>query len=181
MEERAYRLGVLRDGAWSPVDYQNTFGPGWESALVAAPASHPIDLVFRLMECGGPYFLIRFELLEPHGMSYPEGRFDYASPLSRDDIILGLKNKQAALETDARLVLDLRDDSGMRIRYDEHNQVLLDGPLAAFEQILLAEDFRPGNVDVPFPHAHHYRDELTPVFEEWLQPPGWIFSPAEQG
>lgn len=168
MEGSGYRLAVLRDGAWKPHGYDDVFGLD-EPYLVAAPASSPLALAVALLDAVQPPYRLELEVLEPEGMDATDGEvISVGGPMSRDELAQWAESHASLLESDARLAVIIHGFSGERIVYDEHNRLLLTGPIMDYEAILLSKGLIPGDIAVPMPHAHRYRDDLTPRLSELI-------------
>lgn len=153
---------MLEDGAWRPHVYPDVFG--WEEPyLVAAPAEHPLRTACSLLDAMTPPFRVELEVLESRGVDVEEGaNVLVGTEWSREDVVNYLTQHEHLLESDARLAVLIHGSSGERVVYDEHNRLLLTGSTTAFEAVLLSLGFVPGEVAVPMPHVHQYRDDLTP-------------------
>ncbi len=163
MEGSGYRLAVLEDGTWHPHAYADVFGlePPY---LVAAPVRSPLSLAVALTEAMSPPFRLELEVLEPEGLQAEDGEvIEIQGSLSREDLAQWVDSRAPLLESDARLAVLIHGSNGERIVYDEHNRLLLTGPTLDFEAILLSQGLIPGDISVPMPHAHRYRDDLTPA------------------
>jgi hypothetical protein len=164
----AYRLSKFVDGAWSPHVYDDVFGLEG-SYLVAAPSKEPLSLASALLEVMAPPYAIELEVLEPEGLDAKDGEVvSIARGVDRGTAREWLLQNANLLESDARLALLIHGSAGERLVYDEHNRLLLTGSVMDYEGILLSEGLMPGDVSVPMPHAHQYRDELTPELARLL-------------
>lgn len=161
-----YRLSVFEDGDWRPHRYASTYGPVDQGALAAAAEEHPVQLLASLLDAFSPPITLHLEVLEPMGL--PQAKpTHWTAPASV--LREWLQSNATWLEGDARLAVTLTDVEGRSARFDEHDLIWLSGDLGAFEPFLLAAGLLPGEIEIPFPHGHQYREEWTPVFEQMLQ------------
>ncbi len=164
MEGAGYRLAVFVDGEWIPHRYSDVFGLE-HPYLVAAPLGSPLSLAVALLDALTPPYSLELEILEPEGLSAREGEVvAIGSYLSFDAASRWLRAHADLLEADARLAVVIQGSQGERIVYDEHNRLLLTGPILDFEGVLISQGLMPGEVAIPMPHAHRYLDSLTPQF-----------------
>lgn len=160
-----HRLSVFVEGDWRPHQHAGVYGLVEGGAVAAAPAEHPIQLLASLLDALTPPLALRLEVLEPMGMSKPDPvRWEAPADRLRE----WLESNATWLEGDARLAVTLSDVDGNEARFDEHDLIWLTGDLGKFEPFLLAAGLLPGEIELPFPHAHQYRQEWTPVFDSML-------------
>jgi hypothetical protein len=81
------------------------------------------------------------------------------------------------LEDDARHDFAVSDATGQGVMYDQHQRLMLAGDLATFEPLLTEERFFPGDVTLPWPHAHLFHPEFDTTLEKWLARLPWQFTP----
>ncbi len=159
MDQR-YRLAVLAEGVWKPVRYGDVFGME-ERWLAAAPDAQPIELMIALLDAVAPPYRLELEVLEPEGLDAEEGQVFPIGEFERETLTSWLREHAPLLESDARLAVIVHGSHHERIVYDEHNRLLLNGPIESYEQLLMARGIMPGDPSVPFPHIHQYRADLT--------------------
>jgi hypothetical protein len=160
VEER-YRLAVLTDGRWQPHRYPDVFGRDGKW-LAAAPSGSPLELLVTLLDAMVPPYRAELEVLDEDGLDLPAGHVAaVGSELSREALVSWLRKNAELLESDARLAVIVHGAAGERAVYDEHNRLLLEGPVESFEQLLLTAGLAPGDPSVPMPHSHHYREDKT--------------------
>ncbi|MCC7435192.1 MAG: hypothetical protein IT363_10945 [Methanoregulaceae archaeon] len=161
-----YRLSVFDEGGWHPHRYPVIYGPVDGGAVAAAIDEHPVRLLAALLDALTPPVTLTLEVLEPMGLSQSEPVSWTAPPSILRE---WLESNGTWLEGDARLSVTLADGDGDKARFDEHDLIWLAGDLGRFEPFLLAAGLLPGEIEIPFPHGHQYREEWTPVFEQMLR------------
>lgn len=114
-----------------------------------------------LLEClDGPFYVL-YVLVVPGG---EDVRGRYQSPLvDRQQLAALLVRFREYLRGDGRFHLWFHDPAAnATIVWDRHNVIYAYGPLAEYERRLSALGFQRGLIEIPAPHAHHYRRELDP-------------------
>lgn len=156
---------MFEDGAWGPFRHADTYGLVEGDGLAAAPAEAPIQLLASLLDAMTPPVTLRLDVLDPMGLESSE---PVAWTAPGDAIRTWLSSNATWLEGDARLAVSLADADGLSVRFDEHDLIWLSGDLGRFEPFLLAAGLLPGDINLPYPHAHQYREEWTPVFKQMM-------------
>jgi hypothetical protein len=160
-----HRLSVFGEGEWRAHQHQSVYGAVEGEGVAAAPTEQPIALLSSLLDGMQPPVTLKLEVLEPMGL-------DNAQPVSwtapASSIREWLMANATWLEGDARLAVEISDAEGNSARFDEHDLIWLRGDVGVFEPFLLAAGLIPGEIELPFPHAHQYRQEWTPAFESML-------------
>ena len=174
------RLSEFRRPDWVPVRYdgvfmRQTFGDGSES-IVVAPADDPFSLLLDLAQIGGTHFYILWVLHTARGGS---GAGRYQSPLLSLDDVSGLLHEQRSLLTeDGRHDLWLHSpNSSAMLVWDRHELLHLYGPLSSFEARLLKAGLKPGEPQIPAPHAHNYYPEFDAAERAFAAAIDWSISP----
>jgi len=160
-----HRLSVFGEGEWRAHQHQSVYGAVEGEGVAAAPAEGPVALLASFLDALQPPVTLRLEVLEPMGLDNAEPVSWTAAP---DRVREWLLANATWLEGDARLAVEISDSHGNSARFDEHDLIWLKGDLGIFEPFLLASGLIPGEIDLPFPHAHQYRQEWTPAFESML-------------
>lgn len=175
---RPYRLGAFVDGTgWVEHKYGRVFQHK-DGKLLAAPDTDQIKLILRLVEDLDDCFCVSYLLLVPRDEDQDEGRFELTGTLDREGLAAFLKRYRELFEEDGRhhLLIACRDAT---ILYDQHNVMVLSGPLAQFEAILRDAGLTEGDLVFPSPHSHHYHDELDSVVDDMLERYEWKWYPLD--
>lgn len=163
MGDDRYRLSVLEGGEWHRHRHPEVYGQV-EGGGIAAASSEPIRLMLSLLDALVPPVTLRLEILEPEGLTERDASWTTSPSVIRE----WLEANATWLEGDARLAVSVCDSEGQSARFDEHDLIWLEGDLGRFEPFLLAGGLLPGEVTIPYPHAHQYREEWTPLFDRML-------------
>lgn len=164
-------------------DYGNVFAVGEAGAvtrLAIGPSTDQIALMLRLAEAwGGDYYLLYILLLSRGEKE--DGR--YQSPLlSFEQVSRFCSIFSDFIETDGRhhFWIASIDRRGLLV-YDQHNIIWAYGDLETYTRILTESGFKPGVVDVPFPHSHHFHVENDDCVRQVLDNRAWQHSPLQPG
>jgi len=164
-------------------DYGNVFAiekAGTVDRLAIGPSANQIAVMLRLAESwGGEYYLLYILLLSRGEKE--DGR--YQSPLlSFEQVNRFCRIFGDFLETDGRhhFWIASIDRRGLLV-YDQHNMIWAYGDLESYTRILAELSFKPGAVDVPFPHAHHFHVENDDYVLQMLDNRDWQHSPLQPG
>lgn len=173
-----YRLGHLVDDVWQRYSHSPLYEVQKERVVTVAPASDPI--VFEhLTACLNPPFFLLYILHTSRGEG-DSGR--YQSPaISPSQVKAFLGRFDDFLRGDGRFDLWLHSPADhATVVWDRHDMVFAYGPIDAYEGALRRLGFMPGEPFVPFPHEHHYRDELDEQARDLLAAFDWRYSPLEE-
>lgn len=86
----------------------------------------------------------------------------------------------AFLEQDGRHHVWLASPENMLV-YDRHQCIYAYGDLDAYERVLRARGFRPGQAELPVPHTHHYHAQFDDAEDEVMAYWAWRHSPLRDG
>lgn len=177
-----YKLGHIENSDWVEHVFPAVFhlpdrADEVQRIVAGVPAGDPT--VFERLTCclEEPYFLL-YVLHTPRGEGAP-GR--YQSPaLSRPQVRDFVARFSALLSGDARFDLwsySLPEKS--TIVWDRHNLLYAYGPLDRYVVELKALGFVHGEVIVPAPHSHEYRQELDTIATALLSAFDWSHAPLQ--
>lgn len=141
-----------------PHEYPRVFESQGERIIVSLSSGH-VDLILKLAERLTPPFGILYVLVVPRGAD--PGRYQLSRTLDFAELSQFMNLYRAFLEGDARhdiWVHSVPDDA--TIVYDRHEVLYVYGKQQLFEQLLSAEGFTPGTVEIPYPHFHNYLKEF---------------------
>lgn len=186
--QEPYKLGVLIDGEITPHVFERAYQHEvLENEMVRLKVTTDgsyVDLMIGLASVLPEPFGLLYVLVVPRQEQEP-GR--YRGPImTRTQIEFFLRRYQEAFERDARhhLWLAAIDDDGQPrgiIVYDLHNVLFAYGPLGAFAAHLEGEGFpRVEEIEMPFPHTHHYNERYDPEVEAILAAYAWERSPLTE-
>lgn len=134
-------------------------------------------LVFsRLLACMHEPLYLLYVLHTPRGEG-PPGR--YQSPeLSQSDVLDFVKRFSLLLGTDARHDIWAHSpEDNATLVWERHNIIYAYGLLDRFESVLTQLGFSRENIDIDFPHQHHYRAENDDDARVVLSYFDWSYTP----
>jgi hypothetical protein len=125
-----------------------------------------------------PYFLL-YVLHTPRGEG---GAGRYQSPkLSLEQLRMFITRFRPFLSADARFDIWAHSPAeNATVVWDRHNMLYAYGPLEKFSSLLRSLGFDAGELQVPDPHAHNYRQELDSYAKELLAVFEWSRSPLHK-
>jgi hypothetical protein len=126
--------------------------------IVGLPSGH-VDLWLKLASALTSPFLILYVLVVPRGVE--PGRYQLTRSLNLDELNQFTNRYHKFFEQDGRHNIWVHSPADQAtIIYDRHQVLWLYGKEELFKQILLAEGFIAGTVEIPTPHFHNYKDEF---------------------
>ena len=177
----SFKLGYLAGDEWREHSYAPLFkrasARDVEWLVLGVPHGDPLVLE-KLLDClEEPYFLL-YVLHTPRGEAEP-GRYQSPS-LDRAKTKDFLHRFSGLLSNDARQDFWIHSPSSHgTLVWDRHNLIHAYGPLECYEQELRALGFSEGAVEIPVPHAHHYRDEFDAEARNLIGAFDWRRAPLQ--
>lgn len=173
MDAPLFRLGRHEPGVgMAPHRFDNVFE--WrESRCLVAPDGDQIPLLLALARRFSGPFRVVYDLLVSFGTK-AEGRYELAESLDYVALEILLNRFRNFFESDARhhlFVGTLTDN--FSVLYDQHNVFYVQGPKDVIEEALRNAGLKPGKVELPNPHTHHYHEILDPVGDELFASGDW--------
>lgn len=175
-----YKLGRLEGGEWIEHSYPRVFEHdatnSAEGCLVIGLPGKNAEIFERLVGVLTPPYLLLYVLHTPRGEA-EAGRYQ-SDPVSREQFASFILRFSDYLSSDARfdLWVHSRDDAATVV-WDRHSRIFAYGLRTQLMSELEAMNFVPGQVDVPSPHEHNYREEFDIDAAALLSGFNWIHSP----
>ena len=143
--------------------------------LAAGVPSGDSDVFRRLLACMREPLYLLYVLHTPRGEGAP-GR--YQSPaLGEHEVLSFLAEFAGLLGSDARHDVWAHSPEGnATLVWERHNVIYAYGPVERFESALIQLGFGAGNIDIDFPHQHHYRAEYDELARAVLAHFNWSYS-----
>lgn len=147
--------------------------------LIVGPSGDHVDLLLNLSDLLEEPFKVLYVLVDPIGTKEDDtGRFELDGEMTRAEVHAFFNRFRDFFQWDARHHVWLTAKNGTII-YDQHNILYLYGPIADYEQILLASGLTPGDVEFPYPHMHAFHQEMNPMLELLLKDYNWRWFPLD--
>jgi hypothetical protein len=148
--------------------------------LVIAPGAAPVTLLRELLPLLPEPFWVLYVLITPRGET-PAGRYQSATPRSREEVIALLDRFENYLATDGRHNLWLAAPPSGQLVFDRHEVIYAYGPITEMIARLKEKDFPEVDmIRVPVPHSHHFHEDFdseeTAILSHWE----WIQSKLQE-
>jgi len=180
--QRPYKLAALEGTAWVEHGHSHAFRreqTGPLERVVAAPHADQIGLLIELTRELPDPFQILYVLLASRRLR-PEGRYQAASPVSRDRMETFLDQFRGFLEQDGRHHLWIvSPEAAATVVYDHHQLIYAYGPLDDFERVLRQAGMDQGPIIVPSEHQHRYHPEMDEEEDRLMEHWPWSWFPLE--
>lgn len=144
--------------------------------IVAGVPNGDTSFFKRLTLCLKPPYYLLYVLHTPRGEGDP-GR--YQSPgLSAVQLCEFIARFKSFLSADARFDIWAHSPSeNATVVWERHNLIYAYGPLEKFSTELSSMGFSKGELNIPFPHQHHYQHEMDEDAKSLLAFCEWSYSP----
>ena len=154
---------------------------GGSSRLVVGLQSSPLSLVKDMVaRLPGP-FRVLYVLVVAGTDAYEPGRYECPVEFTLDRLTTFIDEFSAFFEGDGRHHLWVASASAGAVVYDRHELIYAYGPLDDFERVLASRGYKETSVEVPAPHAHHYRAEFDSHLVRLMKRWHWRHSPLKPG
>jgi hypothetical protein len=180
MTSRNWKLGTVRAGedvAWS---YEPSYARqvvGGVERLVIAPGTAPVALLRELLPLLPEPLWVLYVLITPRSDA-PAGRYQSATPHTREEVLAMLDRFENYLANDGRHNLWLAAPPAGQLVFDRHDVIYAYGPIAEIIARLKEKEFAEVDmIRVPVPHSHHFHEELDA--EENAMLAHWPWMPSE--
>lgn len=157
---------------------EKTTGP---ERLVLGVATNQIDCLLKLTNAmPEPFWLLYVLTVSRSGRL--TGRYQSASPKTRDQVAEFLINFRSFLETDGRHSLWIGSEPGPELLvYEPHNKIYGYGPIEKFSSILSGEGLTLSpEITVPSPHSHHYHQAFDTEEDALMSHWEWLRFPLQE-
>jgi hypothetical protein len=175
-----WKLGTVRAGedvAWS---YEPSYARqvvGGVERLVIAPGTAPVALLREMLPLLPEPLWVLYVLITPRSDA-PAGRYQSATPHTRQEVLELLDRFENYLTNDGRHNLWLAAPPAGQLVFDRHEVVYVYGPITEIVARLKAKGFAEVDmIRVPVPHSHHFHEELDA--EEHAMLSHWEWMPSE--
>lgn len=143
--------------SFAPVYAEERTFSGTPLIITGAPGGDALVFETLTLLLEPPYVLL-YVLHTPRGEAQA-GRYE-SDALHADQLRSFLARFHGYLAGDGRFDLwALSTREKATVVWDHHNQLFAYGPIAQFASRLRALGFHPGELQVPDPHEHHFREE----------------------
>jgi hypothetical protein len=141
-----------------PYQYSNTFerelATDGQERLLIGPSRGHVDVMIELIECLPEPLRLLYILVVPRNGQHDAGRYEAARELSIDETASFIREFRDFLESDGRHHLWVANPGHGTIVYDRHDVLYAYGSLNRFQDVLEANGFTEGKVEIPNIHWH---------------------------
>lgn len=177
------KLSYLSGDNWEEFSFPPVFAysdpsSGLNRIESVAPSGDTAVFERMVLRLSPPYFIL-YVLHTPRGEGKP-GR--YQSPaIEANELQFFIAKFRDFLGADARFDIWAHSPSeNATVVWDRHNLIYGYGPIDEFVSELRELGFSEGQIKVPVPHQHHYRNEFDEAAKELLSFFQWVYSPLRQ-
>lgn len=158
--------------------FEQTSGPG---RLVIAPSANHVPILIDLLQLMPEPLGILYVLTVPRGGSEP-GRYQSATPLSKQQAVEFLEHFREYLENDGRHHIWVASMSSADLLvYDHHDVIYAYGALTEYENVLAGRGLENvESVRFPSPHTHNYHAVFDQAERDLLRYWHWARSPLRE-
>jgi hypothetical protein len=183
MTSQKWKMGTVRAGedvAWS---YEPSYARqvvGGVERLVIAPGAAPVALLRELLPFLPEPIWVLYVLVTPRSDA-PAGRYQSATPRTREDVLAMLDRFENYLASDGRHNLWLAAPPAGQLVFDRHDVIYAYGPIAEIVARLKEKEFAETDmIRVPVPHSHHFHEELDCEEHAMLAHWEWLHSELQE-
>jgi hypothetical protein len=186
MTSKVWKLGTVRNGEDVECCYPPSFARqviGGVERLVIAPGPDPIAKLRELLQLLPEPLWVLYVLVVPrgNGSESAAGRYQSATPHSRDEVLALLERFEEFLAGDGRHNIWLAAPPAGQLVYDRHGVIYAYGPIAEIAARLKQQNFAEAEtIRVPVPHSHHYHSEFDSDERAMLAHWEWLHSELQQ-
>ncbi len=172
-------LSKISDQNGTDISYQNIWErqvfPSWSRINIGAK-ERGIPLVLDLCRTmKGPFSILY--VLTVSRLGNETARYQSSETISYDNLELFLYTFQEFFEQDGRHHIWVSSQAGEgQFIIDNHNTIYAYGDLDSFEVSLRSSGFTEGEIELPYPHQHHYHPEFDSSEDDVLNYWAWIKS-----
>ena len=146
--------------------------------IVAGAPNGEAAFFKRLTLCLNPPYYLLYVLHTPRGEGDP-GRYQSPS-LSAGQLCEFIERFKLFLSADARFdIWAYSPSENATVVWERHNLIYAYGRLDKISTELSSMGFSTGEVNIPFPHQHHYRHEMDEEAKSLLTFCEWSYSPLQ--
>lgn len=153
---------------------QQTSGP--ERLCIGSLGGH-VELMLDLAATWNAPCAVLYVLLVPRRQKRDPGRYQSPPPMPFDTVAAFFDRFRTFFEMDGRHHVWIATTRGETLVYDHHDWIYAYGDLAAYETILNRHGIRPGQIELPVPHSHHYHHQFDDMEDELMRHWDWTYSP----
>jgi hypothetical protein len=166
-------MTALQNGSMQPYRPARLFSVDEDGRMVASIGEGALNFLEKTVEFLPEPLNLLYVLIEDDRRA---GIYELHG-VAKSDVLNLLKEFTEFLEDDARHDFAISSATGDGVMYDQHQRLMFAGDLDRFEPLLSAEKFFPGDVTLPWPHAHLFHPEFDGTLEKWLARFPWEFTP----
>jgi hypothetical protein len=163
MTSQKWKLGTIRVGEDVAWNYEPSYARqvlGGVERLVIAPGVAPVALLRELLPLLPEPIWVLYVLITPRSDA-PAGRYQSATPHSREEVLAMLDRFENYFANDGRHNLWLAAPPAGQLVFDRHEVIYAYGPIAEIVARLKEKEFAEVDmIRVPVPHSHHFHEEL---------------------
>jgi hypothetical protein len=183
MTSQKWKLGTVRAGQDVAWNYEPSYARqvvGGVERLVIAPGAAPLALLRDLLPLLPEPLWVLYVLITPRSDA-PAGRYQSATPHTREEVLALLDRFESYFANDGRHNLWLAAPPAGQLVLDRHEVIYAYGPIGEINSNVKQREF--GEVDmirVPVPHSHHFHEELDAEERAMLAHWEWLHSELQE-
>lgn len=183
MTSQKWKLGTVRGGKDVACNYEPSYARqvvGGVERLVIATGSAPIALLRELLPLLPEPIWVLYVLITPRSEA-PAGRYQSATPHSREEVLALLDRFENYLAKDGRHNLWLAAPPAGQLVFDRHEVIYAYGPITEIVSRLKEKEFAEVEmIRVPVPHSHHFHEELDADEHAMIEHWEWMQSELQE-
>jgi hypothetical protein len=183
MTSQKWKLGTVRGGEDVPWNYEPSYARqvvGGVERLVIASGTAPVATLRDLLSLLPEPLWVLYVLITPRSDA-PAGRYQSATPHTREEVLAMLDRFEDYLANDGRHNLWLAAPPAGQLVFDRHGVIYAYGPIAEVVARLKEKEFAEVDmIRVPVPHSHHFHEELDAEEHAMLEHWEWTHSELQE-